>query len=139
MKRQPLFVESVLTGKPVFVVSVLTAKPLFVVSVGCRVIQKNLKFTNFLSIWKMKLYSIRCMKYFSWGILSHNCDFVGPFNLTISCIKVKIWVLNFWGCYKSRAASQNCKIYGIIKLAHYDLPFLVMAKKLLFVTILEKK
>ena len=66
------------------------------------------------------------MKYFSLGILRHNCDFVGPLNLTISCIKVKYCVfkfLNFLGCYTSRAALQNCKIYGIIELSHYDLPF----------------
>ena len=50
--RQALFVVSVLMAKPVFVVSVLTAKPIFVVSVGLRVFKKNLKFTNFLSIWK---------------------------------------------------------------------------------------
>ena len=81
-ERQALFVVSMMTAKPVFVVSVLTAKPIFVVSVGLRVFQKNLKFTNFLSICKMKLYSVRCMKYFSFETFRHNYDFVGLFNLT---------------------------------------------------------
>ena len=49
-KRQALFIVSVLMATPVFVVSVMTAKPAFTVSVGLRVFQKNLKFTNFLSI-----------------------------------------------------------------------------------------
>ena len=71
---------SVLTAKPVFVVSVLRAKPVFVVSVGHRVFQKNQKLTNFLSTWKMKFYSVRCMKYFYLEILRQNCDFVGLSN-----------------------------------------------------------
>ena len=77
---QALFIVSVLMAKPVFIVSVLTVKPVFVVSVGLRVFQKNLRFTNFLSIWKIKLYSVRCMKYFSLEIFRHNCDFVGLLN-----------------------------------------------------------
>ena len=58
--------------------------------------QKTIKFTNFSSILKIKFYSVRCMKYFSLGILRHNYDYLGPFNLTISCIKVKFLFLNFW-------------------------------------------
>ena len=67
-------------GQALFVVSVLMAKPIFVVSGGLRVFQKNQKLTNFLSILKMKLYSVRCMKYFSLEIFRHNCDFVGLSN-----------------------------------------------------------
>ena len=51
---------------------------------------------------------------------------MGPFNLTISCIKVKFFVFNFFnflGCYTSRAASQNYKIYSIMELAQNDLSF----------------
>ena len=112
--RQALFVVSVLTAKSVFVVSVLTAKPVFVVSVGFRVFQKNLKFTNFLSIWKMKLYSVRCMKYFSLDIFRHNCDFVGPLNLTISFIKVKFCVFEFLGLLYIQ--SHNLKIVSKTEL-----------------------
>ena len=46
-------------AKPVFVVGVLMAiKPVFVVSVRLSVFQTNLKLTNFLSIWEMKLYKL---------------------------------------------------------------------------------
>ena len=61
---KPVFVVSVFTVKPVFVNSVFRVKPIFVYSVGLRVFQKNLKFANFLSTWKMKLYSVRYMKFF---------------------------------------------------------------------------
>ena len=61
---KPVFVVSLFMANPVFLVSVFTVKPVFVNSIGLRVFQKNLKFANFLSIWKMKLYSVRCMKYF---------------------------------------------------------------------------
>ena len=67
--RQALFVVSILTAKSVFVVSVLTAIHVLAVSMRLWVFQKNLKFTNFLSIWKMKLYSVTCMKYFSLEFL----------------------------------------------------------------------
>ena len=78
-----------------FVVSVLTAKPVFVNRVWLRVFHKNIDFKIFFLILKMKLYSVKCIKYFYLGILKHNCDFVGPFNLTISCIKLKFWVFEF--------------------------------------------
>ena len=112
--RQALFVVSVMTAKPVFVVSVLTAKSVFVVSVGLRVFQKNLNFTNFFSIWKIKLYSVRYMKYFSLEIFRQNCDFVGPLNLIISCIKVKFWVFEFLGLLHIK--SHNLKIVSQIEL-----------------------
>ena len=103
-KRQALFIVSMFIAKPVFVNRVFTVKPVFVNSLVLWVFQNNFKFSNFLSIWRLILYSVRSIKYFSLEILKYNCDFVGPFNLKISCIKVKIWVLNFWGCYTMRAA-----------------------------------
>lgn len=63
--KQALFVVSMLTAKPVFVVSVLFTKAVFVVSVGLRVFQKNLMFTDFLSIQKKKLYGFTSIEYFS--------------------------------------------------------------------------
>ena len=46
------------------------------------------------------------MKYFSLGNLRHNCDFIGPFNLTKFCIKV-IEVLNIWDDHTFKTASKQ--------------------------------
>ena len=130
---------SVLTAKPVFVGSVLMAKPVFVVSVGLRVFQNNLRITNFLSIWKIKLYYVRCMKYFSLGILRHNYDFVGPFNLTISYIKVIFWVFLFmWVVIHPELHHKILRSIVLWNKLNMTYCFWVMAKKLLFVTSPEK-
>ena len=64
------------TAKPVFVSSMFTVKSVFVNSKGLRVFKTNLMFTNFLSIWNIRLYNVRCMKYISLGM----CVCLFPFG-----------------------------------------------------------
>ena len=127
---KPVFINSLFTVKAVFVNSLFTVKAVMVNSVGLRLFQKNPKLTNFLSIWKMKLYYVRCIKYFSLGILRHNFDFVGPLNFTISCIQVKFWVFIYMDFYTSRAASKILRSIVLWNKLNMTYHFWVLAKKL---------
>ena len=116
-----------------FVNSVFIVKPVIVNNVLLRVFQNIEIWPIYFVILENEIFLVLDgQNYYFSGILRCNCDFVGPFNLTIFCSKIKFYFFEFWRFYISRAASQNSKTYGEGISSIPLTSFWVMAKTISF-------